>query len=191
MAKICNIGILSVIRKTIGGKGYFLMNEENNDFIRVNQNVKPFRNDDIKSYGAAIDLAKRLNVSINTDRIIGKVFYPKQYSDMIGVDINPSDGQLAILNAEEEADMAEGLAMIADEMEQGILEQPLTDDELSNNALIEQDAREELAYIEEENIDNEDFTLKNDVPLNTVEETEEERMLNKMIDNGEIQTYCN
>lgn len=148
MAKICNIGILSVVRKTIGGKGYFLMNEENNDFIKVNQQVVPFKNNDTKSYAMSIDLAKRLNTSINSERKIGTVFYAKQYSDAIGVDIKPSDGQLAILNAEEEADMVEGLAMIADEKkeeEKNIIPSiiKLSDNELSNNALAEQNDNEE------------------------------------------------
>lgn len=99
MSKICNSGIMSVVRKVIGDKGYFLINDEET-FLKVNQKGK--LEDNATAYRVSEKLANSLNNSLNKTRDVGDIFYAKDYPGLIGVQIAPSNNQLAYLNSEEE-----------------------------------------------------------------------------------------
>lgn len=93
----CKTGIYKSVRKVIGNKGYFILDEDN-DFVRVT------RSGDLqnrgKAYGAANKLSTKLNQDINKDIQIGPVFYPIEGSDgVIGVRIDPTEAQTEILNS--------------------------------------------------------------------------------------------
>lgn len=97
----CSTGITKAVDRLTKGKGYYQLTD-NNKFIEVLR-VGSFQNSQV-AYSKAQDLAKALNKAINTGRNIGPVFYAHAYSDRIGVDIIPTNAQLAYLNAEEETE---------------------------------------------------------------------------------------
>lgn len=111
MAKLCDLGIKQLVRKEVEDKPWYGYNEDKEpNFIEI----KPSPKDRIHSgnfIGVANSMAQLLNKGINTDVNIGTVFYGVlDYKGKVGVVIAPTDQQLRLLNAKEDAERAEILA---------------------------------------------------------------------------------
>ena len=102
----CQTGIRSAVETYVQNKPY--LNFDGKDFIEVRTSPKEKVNPN-NFYGVARSVADTLNKAINSDIILGKIFYPKAYSDKVGVIIAPTVKQLNALNAKNEAEMKEAL----------------------------------------------------------------------------------
>jgi len=102
----CQDGIQNAIRKYVEDKSYLRF--DGKDFIEVLTSYKA-RVNPSNYYRVAESVAKKLNKDINTDLVLGKIFYPKQYSDGVGVIAAPTKEQLALLNAAGEAEYKQAL----------------------------------------------------------------------------------
>ena len=106
----CQVGIKSTVEKYVSGKSYLGFNGKN--FIQIFTSVKEKVNPS-NFYGVATSVANTLNKAINSDLVLGRVFYPTQTpGGVVGVSINPTEAQLNLLNAKEEAEIQEALAML-------------------------------------------------------------------------------
>jgi hypothetical protein len=85
------------------------LNFDSKDFIEVRTSPKEKVNPE-NYYGVARSVADTLNKAINSEIALGKVFYPKAYSDKIGVIIAPTVKQLDALNAKDAAELDQALA---------------------------------------------------------------------------------
>src|SRR5665647_167927 len=98
MSRFCNTGILIHIRELTQDKPWFTFN--NIDFIRVNDSPKKAINRN-NAFSIAQGVAEKLNKDINNGIKVGEFFSPMKRNGEIGVFINPSDRQLALLNGQE------------------------------------------------------------------------------------------
>jgi hypothetical protein len=106
----CQVGIKSTVEKYVSGKSYLGFNGK--DFIQIFTSVKEKVNPS-NFYGVATSVANSLNKAINSDLVLGRVFYPTQTpGGVVGVSISPTAAQLNLLNAKEEAEIQEALAML-------------------------------------------------------------------------------
>ncbi len=106
----CQVGIKSTVEKYVSGKSYLGFNGKN--FIQIFTSVKEKVNPS-NFYGVATSVANTLNKAINSDLVLGRVFYPTQTpGGVVGVSINPTAAQLNLLNAKEEAEIQEALDML-------------------------------------------------------------------------------
>lgn len=111
MSKICDLGIKQLVQSKIGTKPWFNYDEnKDTNFIEVkaSPNGKVNRHTFI---GVARTTANYLNNAINKTVNVGQVFYETlDYNGKVGVIIAPTDTQLKLLNAKEDAERAEILA---------------------------------------------------------------------------------
>ena len=103
----CQTGIKTAVEKYVQNKPY--LNFDGKDFIEVRTSPKEKVNPE-NYYGVARSVADTLNKAINSEIALGKVFYPKAYSDKIGVIIAPTVKQLDALNAKDAAELDQALA---------------------------------------------------------------------------------
>jgi len=109
----CQIGIKTAVEKHVKDKSYLKFNEK--DFIQILTSAKEKVNPS-NFYGVATSVSNTLNKAINSDLNLGKIFYPKRLSnDVVGVFIDPTSAQLNLLNAKEEAEIQEALAILEKE----------------------------------------------------------------------------
>jgi hypothetical protein len=109
----CQTGIKTAVENYVTGKPYLKFNGKN--FIEVLTSPKEKVNP-TNYYGVAESVANTLNKAINSDLNLGKVFYPKTYSNGVGVEIAPTERQLNLLNAQEENEIKEALAALDEEI---------------------------------------------------------------------------
>jgi hypothetical protein len=103
----CQTGIKTAVEKYVQNKPY--LNFDGKDFIEVRTSPKEKVNPE-NYYGVSRSVADTLNKAINSEIALGKVFYPKAYSDKVGVIIAPTVKQLDALNAKDEAELDKALA---------------------------------------------------------------------------------
>jgi len=109
----CQTGIKTAVENYVKDKPYLQFNGK--DFIKVVNSPKDKVNP-TNYYGVSKGVADTLNKAINSDLNIGKVFFPKSYSDAVGILIAPSVKQLNLLNAEEAKEIEEALAALDEEI---------------------------------------------------------------------------
>ncbi|NBW34720.1 MAG: hypothetical protein EBR30_06805 [Cytophagia bacterium] len=109
----CQTGIKTAVETYVQNKPY--LNFDGKDFIEVRTSPKEKVNPN-NFYGVARSVADTLNKAINSDIVLGKIFYPKSYSDKVGVIIAPTVKQLDALNAKDQAELAEALAELDQEI---------------------------------------------------------------------------
>jgi len=105
MINTCHIGITRTVEKVIKDKPWYNFNKENFIYIRTSPNglINP------SNYsGVAKTLAGQLNRAINSDLVLGKVFYEEDN----GVRISPTPLQLNLLNAQEGKDREEAYRLL-------------------------------------------------------------------------------
>lgn len=109
----CQTGIKTAVETYVQNKPY--LNFDGKDFIEVRTSPKEKVNPN-NFYGVARSVADTLNKAINSDIVLGKIFYPKAYSDKVGVIIAPTVKQLDALNAKDQAELTEALAELDQEI---------------------------------------------------------------------------
>ncbi len=109
----CQTGIKTAVEKYVQNKPYLRF--DGKDFIEVMTSPKEKVNPN-NYYGVSRSVADTLNKAINSDMPLGKVFYPKAYSDKVGVIIAPTVKQLDALNAKDEAELKQALAELDEEI---------------------------------------------------------------------------
>ena len=103
----CQTGIKTAVEKYVQNKPYLRF--DGKDFIEVRTSPKEKVNSN-NFYGVSRSVADTLNKAINSEIALGKVFYPKQYSDKVGVIIAPTVKQLDALNAKDATELEQALA---------------------------------------------------------------------------------
>jgi hypothetical protein len=103
----CQTGIKTAVEKYVQNKPY--LNFDGKDFIEVRTSPREKVNPE-NYYGVSRSVADTLNKAINSEIALGKVFYPKAYSDKVGVIIAPTVKQLDALNAKDAAELDQALA---------------------------------------------------------------------------------
>jgi hypothetical protein len=108
----CQTGIKTAVEKYVQGKPYLRF--DGKDFIEVTTSPKEKVNPN-NFYGVSRSVADTLNNAINSEIALGKVFFPKAYSDKVGVIIAPTVKQLDALNAKDAAELEQALAELDQE----------------------------------------------------------------------------
>ena len=115
MSKLCDLGIKQLVKSKIADKPWYNYNEDKDpNFIEVKASPKGKVNNGT-FIGVARSTAQYLNKAINNGIEVGQVFYETlDYGGKVGVIIAPTDIQLKLLNAKEDAERA---AILAEEEE--------------------------------------------------------------------------
>jgi len=105
MAKYCSRALHSTVKKVLNDKPWFKYND-GEKFIEI---VPMGAITEYNINGVVDDVASTLNTAINNgERNLGKVFYPTSDKEIIkGVRILPSEKQMALLDAEDAAEVLE------------------------------------------------------------------------------------
>lgn len=111
MAKLCDLGIIQLVRQEVSDKPWYGYDEEKEpNFIEIKSSPRNKVNSH-SFIGVANSTAQILNRNINKTVDIGTVFYAVlDYKGKVGVVIAPTDQQLKLLNANEDAERAQILA---------------------------------------------------------------------------------
>jgi hypothetical protein len=109
----CQTGIKTAVEKYVQNKPYLRF--DGKDFIEVRTSPKEKVNSN-NFYGVSRSVADTLNKAINSEIALGKVFFPKAYSDKVGVIIAPTVKQLDALNAKDAGELEQALAELDQEI---------------------------------------------------------------------------
>lgn len=136
MSKICDLGIKQLIRDKVGTKPWYKYNENKDDsFIEVVNSPNGKVNTDT-FIGVARSTAKALNSAINIKVNIGSVFYETlDYGGKVGVIIAPTDHQLKLLNANEDAERATIMAEEEESQYNHDVEYQIIEDKIRNGEI--------------------------------------------------------
>lgn len=113
MSSTCQTGIKNAVSKYVADKPYLKFN--GTDFIQISSSPSEKVNPN-NYFGVATSVASTLNKAINSNISIGRVFYPQNASNVVGVSISPTEKQLSLLNANDQKEYTEALNALNEEI---------------------------------------------------------------------------
>lgn len=136
MSKICDLGIKQLVTSKVADKPWYKYDESKDpNFIEVK--ASPTGKVNTGTFiGVARSTAQLLNKAINTGLDIGQVFYETlDYKGKVGVIIAPTDNQLKLLNAKEDAERAQILAEEEESRYNFDVEHQIIEDKIRNGEI--------------------------------------------------------